>query len=185
MAGAAPAISARRVDRAAPLIFAALGTHTQAMDSLRRALEEIARRMPRAGPFQIQHGSTPLPEGWSGREYFEPAELSDAIGAADIVITHGGPATIALVRRLGKIPVVIPRTNVRREHVDDHQVLYARRLDLAGEIVLLEDPSTLFSTLNQLGEIVSRLPKPRPHDPTPAVERFAAIVRSLEQRSEA
>jgi UDP-N-acetylglucosamine transferase subunit ALG13 len=56
------------------------------------------------------------------------ADLQRLVEAADVVITHAGPATLADVRAWGKTPIVIPRSPTRREHVDDHQVRYARHL---------------------------------------------------------
>ena len=165
---------------ASALMFVSLGTHNQSMEYLARVLGSAASRLPHLGPFRIQHGSTPLPIGWTGEPYFSPERMAEEIRQADIVVTHGGPATIALARTAGKIPIVVPRSRARREHVDDHQLAYARRLAAGGEVVLVEDPDTLIDTLAQFTSILLTLPVPSAHDATPAIERFVAIVSELD-----
>jgi len=47
---------------------------------------------------------------------------------ATVVVTHGGPGSIMLALAEGREPVVIPRMARYGEHVDDHQVQFARWL---------------------------------------------------------
>lgn len=161
------------------MIVVTLGTHEQPMMRLVPVLAALARELPSLGPFQIQRGATPLPEGWEGDALVAPQRLAALLAAADIVVMHGGPATIAEARELGKIPIVVPRQLRYREHVDDHQLWYARRLADALEIVLVEEAEDLPAAVEDYPARVARLPVPRPHDPAPAVRRFSEIADRL------
>ena len=74
-------------------------------------------------------------------------ELQQAMVDADLVVCHGGPATILEARRHGHLPIVVPRDPARGEHVDDHQLLFARRLGAAGLVALCETREALHDAL--------------------------------------
>ena len=158
------------------MIVVSLGTHEQPMTRLVSVLAAVAKQLPSFGPFQIQRGATPLPDGWEGDALIAPQRLAELLAAADIVLTHGGPATIAEARELGKVPIVVPRQRRYREHVDDHQLWYARRLAGALEVVLVEEAEDLLAAIEAYPATVAHLPTPRPNDPAPAVRRFTQIA---------
>jgi UDP-N-acetylglucosamine transferase subunit ALG13 len=76
-------------------------------------------------------------------------ELQRAMAEATLVISHGGPATITEARRNGHLPIVVPRDPVHREHVDNHQQLFARRLGAAGMVWLCETEAELVEALDK------------------------------------
>jgi UDP-N-acetylglucosamine transferase subunit ALG13 len=61
---------------------------------------------------------------------------------AAVVVCHGGPGTILGARHLGAVPIVVPRQHRLGEHVDDHQVAFARRLAAAGGGIHLAETET-------------------------------------------
>jgi hypothetical protein len=69
------------------------------------------------------------------------------IRLADVVVLHGGPASIMEVRGLGKLPVVVPRDPRYGEHVDGHQLRFARRMSAAGLVKLCEAQQELTEAL--------------------------------------
>lgn len=73
----------------------------------------------------VQHGYTNPPEIARGVGILTPDALAEAISDAQVVITHGGPGTIAAVRAAGIIPVIVPRDPELGEHVDSHQLRFA------------------------------------------------------------
>lgn len=179
MAGAAAAVPRSTTHRAADVIIVTLGTHPQPMDRLRRPLEEMVRALPHRGPFIAQLGPTASPEGWLVHRLMGGGSLRSLIHDADIVITHGGPATIGESRASGKIPIVVPRRSDRGEHVDDHQLHYCRRLAEAAEILLVEDEETLVPTVHMYESLMRPLPPPKPHDPTAAIAAVRRIGDKL------
>jgi UDP-N-acetylglucosamine transferase subunit ALG13 len=161
------------------VIYVTLGTHEQPMERLRLALEGLPALVPELAPFVIQHGYTRPPAGWRTFRMVSPEENRAFMQQADIVVTHGGPASIAEARESGSIPIVVPRQSAHDEHVDDHQLAYARRLAAASEVVLVEDPALLGETVRGFSELSRQLPRPQPHDPAPAIRRLAEVVDLL------
>ena len=108
-----------------------------------------------------------------------PMQMEESIATADIVITHGGPATIALARSAGRLPIVVPRLRRYGEHVDDHQLWYARRLAEAQEVILVEEVRDLPSVIEHWAELAGHLPSPEPLDISLAVARFADLANRV------
>jgi UDP-N-acetylglucosamine transferase subunit ALG13 len=62
------------------------------------------------------------------------------VADARIVITHGGPASFIMPLQVGKTPIVVPRQHQFNEHVNDHQVEFARNVSKRmGTIIDVED----------------------------------------------
>ena len=72
-----------------------------------------------------------------------------AVRDAAAVVCHGGPGTIMLAVHEGRRPVVVPRTRSLGEHVDDHQVAFARRIASEGAIRLAETEEQFSSLLDE------------------------------------
>jgi UDP-N-acetylglucosamine transferase subunit ALG13 len=77
-----------------------------------------------------------------------PPDLHAALAAADVVVCHGGPATIADARRAGRLPVVVPRDPALDEHVDDHQQRFARWMAERGQVRLALTEADLTKALD-------------------------------------
>ncbi|NLU80468.1 glycosyl transferase family 28 [Micromonospora sp. HNM0581] len=95
----------------------------------------------------VQHGHTGAADLPGAVPFLGHAELQAAMAGADLVVCHGGPATILEARRHGHLPIVVPRDPTRGEHVDDHQLLFARRLGAAGLVALCESRQELLDAL--------------------------------------
>lgn len=154
------------------MILVTVGTHELPFDRLVRA----ARRLP--GELVVQRGTSELDvPGARVERWFEPSELRDLIRSAEVVVCHAGPATIREVLASGRVPVVVPRRRRYGEHVDDHQVAFARRM--AHRVHLVEDPSELHEAVRRHAEVCRGLEAPRVDD------RGAALGRALEALAEA
>jgi UDP-N-acetylglucosamine transferase subunit ALG13 len=111
------------------VILVALGTHPQPMDALLRELDRLVADGTIREPVIVQSAAYAFRPAHLETLAIVPAdELEERIRAADVVISHGGPGVLASARAAGRVPVVVPRHHRRGEHVDDHQVAYARRL---------------------------------------------------------
>jgi UDP-N-acetylglucosamine transferase subunit ALG13 len=112
-----------------PLIVVAVGTDHH---PFARVIGWVDRWLARGGADRvdcvIQHGSAPPPRWGTPRAFLEHEEFTDLVGRAAVVVCHGGPATITECRRLGRLPVVVPRRPEYGEHIDNHQVLFSARL---------------------------------------------------------
>ena len=75
---------------------------------------------------------------------------------ARIVITHGGPASFIMPLQIGKTPIVVPRQHRFEEHINDHQVEFARSVaERMGTIIPVEDISKLGDIITNYDEIVA------------------------------
>lgn len=80
------------------------------------------------------------------------------VADARIVITHGGPASFIMPLQVGKTPIVVPRQQKFNEHVNDHQVEFARNVTKRmGTIIDVEDIETLGDIITNYDKIVAGL----------------------------
>ncbi|WP_232547764.1 glycosyltransferase [Propioniciclava soli] len=98
----------------------------------------------------VQHGNSPAPLVAGGSAFIPYDELVRFMGEADVVITHGGPATIFEARGQGRVPVCVPRNPALGEHVDGHQQRFARYLAAKGAVLLSEDEETFIAHLDAI-----------------------------------
>ena len=78
------------------------------------------------------------------------------VADARIVITHGGPASFIMPLQVGKTPIVVPRQHQFNEHVNDHQVEFARNVaQRMGTIIPVEDINTLGDVITNYDQIVT------------------------------
>ncbi|QGN49362.1 glycosyltransferase [Micromonospora sp. WMMD558] len=128
-------------------VLVAVGTDKHPFDRLVGWLESWAPEVTDRVAFTVQHGHTRAPGVPGAVPFLGHEELQAAMSGADLVVCHGGPATILEARRHGRLPIVVPRDPARGEHVDDHQLLFARRLGAAGMVVLCETREALVEAL--------------------------------------
>jgi UDP-N-acetylglucosamine--N-acetylmuramyl-(pentapeptide) pyrophosphoryl-undecaprenol N-acetylglucosamine transferase len=101
--------------------------------SFRRLVDRLVQILPRNVEVTWQVGATPVGDlPINGRQTLAPAELSMAIGSADVVVGHAGGGSALQVMQAGKTPVLVPREADHGEHVDDHQVQIAQLLPELG-----------------------------------------------------
>ena len=114
-------------------------------------------------------------------ELMPPPDLHAALAAADVVVCHGGPATIADARGAGRLPVVVPRDPALDEHVDDHQQRFGRWLSARGEVALATTEAELHGRLDAaLADPSAFRLADGPVDPrADAVARFGVLVDEL------
>lgn len=70
--------------------------------------------------------ATYQPKCFSARKFYPKAEMLALIEQADIIITHGGTASIITALEKKKKVIVCPREHTYGEHVDNHQLEIAK-----------------------------------------------------------
>ena len=169
----------------AGLVLAVVGTDIHRFDRLMDWLERWHAGRADRPDMVIQYGYSRRPELPGAIDFLGHEEIHSAIAAATLVVTHGGPASIIEVRRAGRLPIVVPRDPARGEHVDDHQVRFARRLADVGAIRLCEDEAAFTAALDagladpQAYRLADPLDSTGPHQ---AVARVGRIVEELVRR---
>jgi UDP-N-acetylglucosamine transferase subunit ALG13 len=121
-------------------MFVTVGTDHHPFERLVAWAERWAERTD-DWEVQVQHGRTRAPRAGVGFAFCDHDRLQELFAQADVVVSHGGPASISEARRFGHRPIVVPRDPARGEHVDDHQQLFVARLAHSGlvERVATED----------------------------------------------
>lgn len=121
------------------------------MQPFRRLLDgvtAIAHDLPQ--PVFVQSGSTPFhAEGCDSAPFLNMSAFQSRVGLSKLLIMHAGAGSVITAVRAGKVPVVMARRVRYGEHVDDHQIEFARELDLIGRIVVAEEPADLQSAVRQ------------------------------------
>ncbi|WP_195454817.1 glycosyltransferase [Turicibacter sanguinis] len=126
------------------MIFVTVGTHEQGMDRLFKEIDRLIEEGIVKDEVFAQIGYTSyIPKNYNYKVMISYDEMDRLVRKSDIVITHGGPGSIFHPLQYEKIPIVIPRNPTFKEHVDDHQILFARRLESQKKILAVYDISTL------------------------------------------
>lgn len=130
------------------LILAVVGTDHHRFDRLIDWLDAWLAIQDVPVRAVVQHGSSVAPRLAEGHALIPHADVQQLMRDATVVISHGGPATITEIRRLGKLPIVVPRDPARGEHVDGHQQRFTRRLGQMDRVVLCETESAFTAALD-------------------------------------
>jgi UDP-N-acetylglucosamine transferase subunit ALG13 len=125
-----------------PLIFVTVGTDHHPFPRMLRWVRNWAAEHPR-WQLEVQHGATAAPPFGHAFAYTGHEEMRGLFRRAAVVVCHAGPATITQARAFRHVPVVVARDPTLGEHVDDHQILFSRRLAAAGLIWLAESEAGL------------------------------------------
>lgn len=131
------------------MIFVTVGTHEQPFDRLLRKVDELKKDDKIEEEIVIQSGySTYEPQYCECHKLLPYETMLKYVETARIVITHGGPASFMMPLQMGKIPIVVPRKVKYGEHVNDHQVEFARAVEKRyGNIIPAYD-------VEELGQII-------------------------------
>ena len=158
------------------MILVTLGTHPKPMNRLVSALDALLASGTVTDEIIITAAAYDvLPVHATALQIQPFAVLDDLAHRADAIVTHGGPASIALAMSTGHLPVVVPRDPAYDEHVDDHQIRFARWLSTRRPIAVVIEMDTLGDAVNAAlrrgadGSNMSGIP-------TEVIERLRAII---------
>lgn len=96
----------------------------------------------------VQYGYSTPPRHGSAVAMLPRQELIERMAASSVVVTHGGGGSMMDARAAGRVPVVVPRSAVLGEHVDDHQLHFSCRLADVGWVHLAETEDELHKHLD-------------------------------------
>lgn len=141
------------------MIFVTVGTHEQPFNRLVKAVDELKRDRIITEDVIMQTGfSTYEPKYCQWSKLLPYQQMIKNVEDARIVITHGGPASFIMPLQIGKTPIVVPRQHRFGEHVNDHQVEFARNVaERIGTIIPVEDISRLADVIKNYDEIVAKM----------------------------
>lgn len=141
------------------MIFVTVGTHEQPFDRLIKYVDQLKRENVITEDVVIQTGfSTYEPECCQWQKLYPYQMMLEMVESARIIITHGGPSSFILPLRIGKIPIVVPRQYQYKEHINNHQVDFARTVaERLGNIIVVENLEGLEHILIDYEAVTSKM----------------------------
>ena len=123
--------------------FVSVGNATQPFTRLLDAVCAASSRLPQ--PVLVQHGAAAgfRCESCETVPFLDMEAYGRQMAQASLLILHAGAGSVIHAIRARKVPVVMPRRSGLGEHVDDHQLEFARELGRLGRIVVCEDAGHL------------------------------------------
>lgn len=163
------------------MIFVTVGTHEQPFNRLVKKVDELKRDGVIHDDVIIQTGfSTYEPKYCQWSKLIPYQQMVKNVADARIVITHGGPASFIMPLQIGKIPIVVPRQHQFNEHVNNHQVEFARNVtQRMGMIIPVEDIKTLGDTITNYDQIVDGIKYKVCNNNEKFCEKFGQIIEKL------
>jgi UDP-N-acetylglucosamine transferase subunit ALG13 len=161
------------------MVFVTVGTHEDPFDRLVAEVDRL-RAAAEVEEVYVQTGyATVVPTHCRHEKMIGFDEMMAAMREARVVVTHGGPASIMQALALGKVPVVVPRQSRHGEHVDDHQVRFARRV--AERVVVVMEMEELGPAIRDHAARVASLGPSRggPDRARAFAEKLDALCASL------
>lgn len=131
------------------MIFVTVGTHEQPFDRLLKCIDKMVEEGKIKEDVIVQKGYTNL-ELKHCKEYklIGYDEMQKYIQDARIVVTHGGPASFIAPLSIGKIPIVVPRKKEFNEHVNNHQLEFAKQVEQRMKnIIVAENDDELMNAI--------------------------------------
>lgn len=135
-------------DQTPARIFVTIGTDHHQFDRILDWIDRWLEAHPEfASQTLVQHGQTRPSRLARNTSFVEYQTLMGHLRDADVVITHGGPASIFESRNQGRLPIAVPRDPEHDEIIDGHQQRFARYLAKDEMLFLAEDEQTFVEKL--------------------------------------
>lgn len=163
------------------LLVVTAGTDHHRFDRLTGWVERWLTSAPCGLECVVQHGTSRPVRGVRSVDLLPRPEMLALLARATAVVTQGGPGAIMECRDAGRLPIVVPRRVALGEHVDDHQLAFARRLHSSSLALLAETFDDFAEHLDRaLANPDSVRIEPEATSALPGtVMRFAAAVDDL------
>lgn len=141
------------------MIFVTVGTHEQPFDRLLKCIDKMVEDGKIKEEVIIQKGYTDFePKNCKAEKLIGFEEMQKNIADARIIVTHGGPASFIAPLSIGKIPVVVPRQKDYNEHVNNHQLEFAREVaSRMKNIIVAENEEEIIDSIVNYDKNVKKL----------------------------
>lgn len=137
------------------MIFVSVGSDLP-FDRLVRTVDDWAKAAQRRDVF-AQIGKTPWqPSTIAFQPFLTPAEFTEKMTSANVVISHAGMGNILTALRYEKPLLVMPRRAARGEHRNEHQLATVEHLSKKGWLNVAWDETELRTELERIDELRPR-----------------------------
>ena len=122
------------------MIFITVGTHEQSFERLLKCIDNMVEEGLIKEEIIAQKGYTNYePKNYKADKLISYEEMQKNIKEARIIVTHGGPASFIAPISIGKIPIVVPRKKEYNEHVNNHQLDFAKQVEKRMKNIIVEE----------------------------------------------
>ena len=165
----------------APSVVVTVGTDHHPFDRLVGWINGcLAQHPEQRGAFFVQAGTTSVTPECPWSRFLATDQLDTLLDGADLIVCHGGPASIASAWARGQLPIVVPRLRRLGEHVDDHQLDFCVQVAEVGRIRLAQTAAAFTEYLDEAAQDRRRFrASGLEADVDAAVARFGALVEEL------
>ena len=157
-------------------IMVSVGTHEQPFQRLLDAAADVLAARPQ-DEWIVQFGVgrwSVRRDGVRSTDYLDAVAMQDALRWADVLVSQASPGNVFGALAAGTWPLVLGRSRAEGEHVDDHQIRFARTLDGLGRATDLVRPERLDQALTAY----ARVPL---EDREARIERAVSAARANER----
>lgn len=164
------------------MIFVTVGTHEQSFNRLLKEVDRLKAEKIINEEVFMQIGFTDfVPQHTQWEHTISFNKMEKLIEESRIVITHGGAATYLSVLKKGKRPIVVPRLYEFQEHVNNHQIDFAKKVQKTGiPIIVIEDIKDLKNSIIEYRNLDNNY---KSHTQQ-FVSDFSVLARSLVNKGE-
>ncbi len=140
--------------------FVTVGNAKQPFSRLLDIVSELYEQLPK--PVTVQSGNTPFKcNKCNVVDFMSREEYEQCIISSDLIIMHAGAGSVLTAIRYGKRPIIMARMKKYDEHVNDHQLEFAKKVQKIGLPVSVvsdaEDLAIAVSKTNDEDKFVYRL----------------------------
>lgn len=140
------------------MIFVTVGTHEQQFNRLIKKIDDLKSKNIIKEEVFMQIGySNYLPVNCKYKKLVTYEKMIQYIMTASIIITHGGPGSIFLPLQYNKIPIVVPRNPLYKEHVDEHQIRFVKKMESQNRIIAVYDIEKIEENIAEYENLVSKI----------------------------
>lgn len=163
------------------MIFVTVGTHEQPFNRLLECADKLKEENIITEDVIMQTGfSTYVPKNCEWKKLFPYDEMIENVKKARIVIMHGGPSSFIMPLQKGKIPIVVPRQKKFDEHVNDHQVDFAKAVaERQKNIIVVTDIELLKETLLNYDNIIAGMDVSQQSNNANFNKKFEIVIDEL------
>lgn len=165
------------------MIFVTVGTHEQPFNRLLEYIDKLKENGTITEEVIMQTGfSTYEPRYCKWQKLFPYSEMVKMVEQARLVITHGGPSSFIMPLQVGKIPVVVPRKKEFNEHVNNHQLEFAKAVaERQGNIIVVEEIEQLGDLIVNYDKVVESMPAKLKSNNAKFNQEFERLVNNMFQ----
>lgn len=141
------------------MILVVLGTQDKEFARLPKEIERLIKIGKITDKVVIQIGNTKFETKLSSEKieiikFTSPNEMKELIKKCNLLITHGGVATIIEGLNFNKKVIAVPRLKQYKEHVNNHQLQIIENFDSNGYIIGTNGVEDICNALNKVDEFV-------------------------------